>query len=420
MAEVITEVISTEVSLPGTSPEGATMALAPGVVPHPSAVAVTSTSITVPMCDTFDCPTDTHIPIDNLNVAGANVDLCCTPIQCNPPSEFSPPSGNWPFNPAYNINLTDASVTVIPGFSIADDEITCADGYEGTVITEPCTADNSQREMTVSGCNPIQCTMPTDDAYNIDFTDVSETSSLYLVAREALGHPGGAAGEITCADGYEGTVITAEVCTEQNTPFELSGCDPIQCTSPTVPTGVELLSETTTTIPGFDVRVECATGYEGSADATACTTDGEAYTINGTCSPYTCTAPVTTGYDVTETTLSGGNTFNVGVTCADGYETSDTLSATTCTTDGEAYTINGTCSPIVCTPPEDITGYDVTETTLSGGTAFDVAVTCADGYETSDTLSATCTTSGPYMINGTCSPIVCTQSATLPEGVTIT
>ena len=50
----------------------------------------------------------------------------------------------------------------------------------------------------------------------------------------------------------------------------------------------------------------------------------------------------------------------------------------------------------------------VTENSLSGPT-FSVDVQCADGYETSDTLSATaCTTNGPYTINGTCNPYTCT------------
>ena len=56
----------------------------------------------------------------------------------------------------------------------------------------------------------------------------------------------------------------------------------------------------------------------------------------------------------------------------------------------------------------DTTGYSVTENLLSGPT-FSVDVQCADGYETSDTLSATaCTTNGPYTINGTCIPYTCT------------
>ena len=57
--------------------------------------------------------------------------------------------------------------------------------------------------------------------------------------------------------------------------------------------------------------------------------------------------------------------------------------------------------------PCDTTGYSVTENSLSGPT-FSVDVQCADGYETSDTLSATaCTTNGPYTINGTCNPYTC-------------
>ena len=96
-----------------------------------------------------------------------------------------------------------------------------------------------------------------------------------------------------------------------------------------------------------------------------------------------------------------GPTFSVDVQCADGYETSDTLSATACTTNGP-YTINGTCTlqedyylvGDVATQCPSVPGA-AADATLRCTTADDSVVdSCADGYlldEPDEDTFGTCT-----------------------------
>eukprot|EP01043_Picozoa_sp_COSAG02_P122159 COSAG02_NODE_59046_length_275_cov_0.880682_1_plen_91_part_11 len=82
-------------------------------------------------------------------------------------------------------------------------------------------------------------------------------------------------------------------------------------------------------------------------------------------------------------------------------------------TDGD-YTLSG-CSPIICTRPSSLAGYDVgtlveSNLDLSAG-AFDVSVQCGEGYEGSAAASA-CMTDGDYTLSG-CSPIICTRPSSL-------
>jgi len=171
----------------------------------------------------------------------------------------------------------------------------------------------------------------------------------------------------------------------------------------------------------FDVTVTCASGYETSGSgptAEACAASGEAFALNtdnGQCVPIVCesiTGADAEGYTFDESNLdlSAGD-FNVAVSCASGYETSGSGSGPTaeaCTTSGEAFTLNtdnGQCIPIVCESPTgaDAEGYTFDETNLdlSAGD-FNVAVSCASGYETSGSgpTAEACTTSGAYTASG--------------------
>lgn len=73
---------------------------------------------------------------------------------------------------------------------------------------------------------------------------------------------------------------------------------------------------------GFNVEVNCATGYRGSAKASVCSSNKEEYSIFG-CSKipdnYICVAPsVSKGYLITESELRL-NSFSVAVKCTPGY-----------------------------------------------------------------------------------------------------
>ena len=164
--------------------------------------------------------------------------------------------------------------------------------------------------------------------------------------------------------------------------YSLSGCAPIVCTRPAVTTGYSTISETGLDLSSgvvFAVSATCASGWEGMPVATACAASGE-YTLLG-CTAIVCTSPVTHGCITVESEtnldLSSGS-FDVSADCADGCD--GTAIATACTTSG-AYTLGG-CTAIVCTTPQNTTGYNTAEINVDLSTGdFDVAVSCADGYD---------------------------------------
>ena len=88
---------------------------------------------------------------------------------------------------------------------------------------------------------------------------------------------------------------------------------PIQCTTPVDLTGYALASVTNANLglnpevgaeQNLDVSVSCATNYEGDASATPCTADGGEFTLDG-CDPIVCTTPEdTTGYVIVSEQLN--------------------------------------------------------------------------------------------------------------------
>ena len=105
------------------------------------------------------------------------------------------------------------------------------------------------------------------------------------------------------------------------------------------------------------------------------------YLVGGVTTAIVCTTPAdTSGYAVSaESLVLGASPFSVTAACATGYE--GTAAAAACTADATAYTLSG-CAPIVCTSPPATTGYVLPSTAynldLSAG-AFDATVSCADG-----------------------------------------
>ena len=85
---------------------------------------------------------------------------------------------------------------------------------------------------------------------------------------------------VECADGYEGQA-TARACTSSG-PYTLEGCTEIVfCTSSESTTGYVILAETELLAESFDVSVSCDEGYEGTAIAVPCTSNGDEYTLAG-------------------------------------------------------------------------------------------------------------------------------------------
>merc|ERR1711998_770720 len=146
----------------------------------------------------------------------------------------------------------------------------------------------------------------------------------------------------TCASGYSGT-IAPQVCTSAGGAYTLQGCE-ADCTEPSSVTGYNFSSASGSLAKtGFSRNgVTCATGYTGTVTETPCTTGGADYTVSGCIdNTWTCKNPLS-GYDVSsasETDLSTGSSFDVtGITCASGYQ--GTAIATVCSS-SDKYVVSG-------------------------------------------------------------------------------
>ncbi|CAJ1379726.1 unnamed protein product [Effrenium voratum] len=279
----------------------------------------------------------------------------------------------------------DESDLTISKFSVT---ATCEKGYEGTATVKACAEDGAP--YTISGCEPVKICLANPDAAG--YTVVESDLSINKFSVTA-----------TCAKGYEGTT-TVTVCAEDGKPYTLSGCEPVKtCLAHADAKGYTVV-ESDLTINKFSVTATCAKGYEGTTTVKACAEDGKPYTISG-CEPVKiCLAnPDAAGYTVVEADLTM-NKFSVTATCAKGYEGAPTVTA--CGGDGKPYTLSG-CEPVkVCVASSDVTGYQVTETSLKMG-SFDVAVQCAAGFEGTASATACTAHAQPYQLSGCVRAKVC-------------
>jgi len=244
----------------------------------------------------------------------------------------------------YNFSTADTGSLAKTGF--ARDGVTCATGYSGTVTETACTTGG--QDYTVAGCD-ADCTQPSTGGYN--FTNVAGSK-----AKNGFSITG-----ITCASGYSGTAVAA-VCGTGGNAYTVTGCTADTCKSPLA--GYDLSSATGSIATGsFAVTgVQCASGYAGVPIATVCASANAPYVLSGCVD--TCVRPTTTGYDfssVSETDLSADGTFDVtGITCASGYQ--GTAVATVCSS-SDKYVVSGcTVIPATTTLRATTTGAPSTTT----------------------------------------------------------
>jgi len=203
---------------------------------------------------------------------------------------------------------------VVPG---ANPAVTCANGV-----------------FAVSGCaTPTVCTRPAD------LTGYGTPTETNLITDGRTPFDV----NVACDTGWEGNPVVS-ACTTSG-PYMLTGCAAIVCTTPAATTGFAIVETNLDLSAGaFDATVTCASGYESTGatlGATTCGTSSGAYALTGTCSPIVCTTPTAISdlYETpTESDLSMLG-FGVTATCAAG--TSGTATVTACTADGEEYTLGG-------------------------------------------------------------------------------
>ena len=266
----------------------------------------------------------------------------------------------------------------------------CAPGYVGTGKATRCNAHNGP--YTLSGCSPAPVCVSPKDLTGYEVTESSLDRDSFKVSA-------------ACAVTHTGNPNVHE-CTKNLGVYSLSGCaKKIECTSPNFDGYV--VKEQNTVAQTFDVSGTCARGYEGKAVATACKKTGQKYTLSG-CkySTTTCAAPKSqVGYLVTEVELRK-IVFDVNAQCAPGYV--GTGKATRCNAHNGPYTLSG-CSPApVCVSPKDLTGYDVTESSLDRD-SFKVSAACAVTHTGNPKVHECTKNLGVYSLSGCAKKIECTS-----------
>lgn len=140
-----------------------------------------------------------------------------------------------------------------------------------------------------------------------------------------------------CAPGYQGSAV-AEACAKDLGVYGLSGCRPMPiCKAPKQLSGYTV-TEHSLDQGSFRVAAACAASHVGTPRATVCPEPLTAYSLSGCERKVHCVAPAAEGYEVTETDLVAQN-FQVAATCAHGFE--GTAQAEACTAEGEAYELRG-------------------------------------------------------------------------------
>ena len=200
----------------------------------------------------------------------------------------------------------------------------------------------------------------------------------------------------SCQRGYEGRA-KATPCGVAGESYVLSGCkySTAACVAPADSTGY-LVTEVELRKLVFSVQAQCAPGYQGLAKATACAHDLGVYGLSG-CTPRPiCKAPKQQeGYVVTEQSLSMAG-FQVQVACAASHV--GTPKATVCAGPLKAYELSGCERKVYCVAPKT-EGYEVTELDLVAQ-RFQVAASCAPGYEGTPQVEACVREGEAYVLRG--------------------
>jgi hypothetical protein len=393
----------------------------------------------------------------------------CSPIVCTRPTDVT---GYY----AKDYELARAEGTARTALTVVAE---CVRGYYGTAVVTPCSV--SAEPYTLSGCNAIRCSTPEDLTGYTVTSEVELSVPSFAVsavcaenydgvatvsAASCSGECGGlitarpecacgdpvAAGHDGCCNYGQGTCLdlcasggmrdgsavscwahdqcgcTGCRCNTGTAPYTLSGCYPIVCSTPRNSRGYEAPTETNLdlSLGPLDVSSACATSdmYEGTAIATACTSDGAPYVLSG-CKPIVCTSPGILGYVVEreyQLDLSIGD-LDVSVTCATSF--TGVATAAPCAASGP-YLLGG-CAPKLCVRPSTAEDTDLQLITVAGYTGVLQswmtmmgvaqllgAVTCAPGY--SGTPDVQCEEAGQEFIFRGCAESKCAAVSLLALG----
>ena len=178
--------------------------------------------------------------------------------------------------------------------------------------------------------------------------------------------------------------------------YNSTSCGPITCT---VPAGTGYASRSVSGVGSF----ACDAGYSGTINYSCSSTSS--VSVTGSCASYSCTIPAGTGF--TSKSVTGSGSFDCDVV---GYAGTINYTCTSSTTS----TKTGTCSPITCTIPTGISGFN-SGAVIQFGT--NQILNCnATGYLTTSTATFSCGANGTSatgifsQVSNSCTPITCTAN----------
>ena len=194
--------------------------------------------------------------------------------------------------------------------SIGNSVTTIDDGafMECTSLTSVTIPDSvtTLEPLVFYGCTSLTSVTLTDSITSMaDQSPFTDTAINQVCGVDATQEPFSSQPQLQVQD-------TQAQCTEPACPdgvSDKSWCRPLACTSPDT-TGYAV-TETDLALDSFDVTVTCASPYVGTASVSACSADGEAYSLSGcSCGGFTPLGGICTAYSTTcpdNEYLSGGS-----------------------------------------------------------------------------------------------------------------
>ena len=275
---------------------------------------------------------------------------------------------------------------------------TCKANFIGEPIIEPC--QTNEGFVQQSGCEEVVCIAPNTSGY------------IYNGGYLGTG-TGQFAPNVSCAEEYHGNPVVTP-CSSNGTEYTVSGCEVSVCASSTNP--AYSVTETDLKMISFEVCSDgCTPLYKPTGDnitVTKCTEHGGEYVLEG-CEPRLCAQPE--GLNLVFDGNFGMDQFDVNITCADGYFTTENITAEPCTKEDQPFTVSGDCSPMVCIIPEN---YQLFGGSINVPT-FAPELGCGPDYSGTPVSSPCAEHQTPFTASG-CNPNTCVAATTsgyvYPEG----
>ncbi|CAE7515534.1 PNC1, partial [Symbiodinium microadriaticum] len=349
-----------------------------------------------------------EIKVNSLERPSFDVEVQCKGGQTSTPKASACDGDGKPFGleGCMGLQCTSPKGGVSDGYVVYEGSImsnsfnvqaSCAKGYTGHAKASACTVDEGP--YTLSGCKPKTCKAP---------TYIHQEHVQYEVTERSLEMPSFSVG-VRCK-GEKAGIPKAIQCEEDGQPYRLEGCKPLECLSPKAKKDDGyVVYEGSRQTNHFEVTARCAQGYKGHAKVEMCAEDQTPYILSG-CEPMKCVEPrevEMTSYDLSVHSLELPS-FSVSARCKTHQKKGEVVRAVPCKDDGDEFTLEG-CVPGQCTSPSNAAsgGYVVYEASMIVN-SFDVTAKCAAGYKGKASVAVCKDVDEPYSLGG-CEPEKCTE-----------